>query len=424
MQTESNQNQASSSSSRRKNDAQFAKEFDLAITFELDTVMKYFDGSKYMTEFIKKYQSMDKKYMYKLSDGSYLEERLFKFGLTCTHEHLCHSFIFDPNDLTYIQKKVLTEDQITELKSESPVDFPDLDDDSVDYLMKFVNVSTAEDLRAALYQNGDYNMNYNKDRHQIKDWIRRSLDHLLLVYESIDDFTIEHSEQWYQSRIWLPLELLFESISGSKSLRGESSSVSSSERKNLQRAVPSTNKFQAKKMGTRVDMLVTINNLEFLCEEDKASDDNTKIMEERHFKIAKEMKDILWGLFRRCNYDRLKMRKLVSLGITTFKFKAFFDICDFKLGYVTRVTRSSEFQVPSNISELSKLLPLLSMMLVFRLMIMANIDIITEAAPESHVRSSLKRPHSPKQEDDFIRAVKKNVNATTPEDAQIGRAHV
>ncbi|KAG2230376.1 hypothetical protein INT48_007671 [Thamnidium elegans] len=168
-----------------------------------------------MTEFIEKYQSMDKKYMHKLSDGSYLKERLFKFGLTCTHEHLCHSFIFDANDFTYIQKKMLTEDQITELESESPVDFPDLDG----YLIKFVNVPTTEDLRMALYQNGDYKMNYSKDHHQIKDWIRRSLDHLLLVYESTDDFTIEHSEQWYQSRIWLPLELLFESINGNHSRR-------------------------------------------------------------------------------------------------------------------------------------------------------------------------------------------------------------
>ncbi|KAG2201844.1 hypothetical protein INT47_004401 [Mucor saturninus] len=73
-------------------------------------------------------------------------------------------------------------------------------------------------------------------------------------------------------------------------------------------------------MGTRVDMLVTVNNLEFLCEEDKASDDNTKMIEERHFKIGKEMKDILWGLFRRCKYDRSKMRKLVSFGITTRLF--------------------------------------------------------------------------------------------------------
>lgn len=106
-------------------------------------------------------------------------------------------------------------------------------------------MTITEDLRVALYQNGDYNMNYNKDRHQIKDWIRHSLDHLLLVYESTDDFpaatsissattsmayaatamestAIEHSEQWYQSRIRLPLELLFESINGSKSLRKES----------------------------------------------------------------------------------------------------------------------------------------------------------------------------------------------------------
>lgn len=264
-------------------------------------------------------------------------------------------------------------------------------------------------------------MNYNKEHHQIKDWIRRSLDHLLLVYESTDDFHIEHSEQWYQSRIWLPLELLFERINGSKSLRGESAFASSSERKNLQRAVASTVKLQNKKMGTRVDMLVTVNNLEFLCEEDKASDDSTKMIEERHFKIGKEMKDILWGLFRRCNYDRTKMRKLVSFGITTFKFKAFFDICDFRLGYVARITRSSEYQVPSNISELSNLLPMLSMMLVFRLMIMTNVNIITEAPPEADVRSSLKRPHSPKQEDEFVRAVKKNVSATTPDDAANSR---
>ncbi|KAI8079448.1 hypothetical protein BDF21DRAFT_41275 [Thamnidium elegans] len=379
-------------------------------------VMRYFNGNRYMTEFIKKYQSMDKKYMHQLLDGSYLEERLFKFGLTCTHEHLCHSFIFDPDDSTYVQNNVFSEDQIDELKSINPVTFPEIDDDTVSYLMQFANVTTAEDLRKALYQNSDYNMNYNKDQHQIKDWIRHSLDHLLLVYESIDDFSIEHSEQWHQSRIWLPLELLFERISGSKSLRGESCSLSSCERKNLQRTVPSTDKLQTKKMGTRVDMLVTVNNLEFLCEEDKANDDNTKIIEERHFKIGKEMKDILWALFRRCDYNRTKMKNIVSLGIATFKFKAFFDVCDFKLGYVARITRSSEFLVPSHISELSKLLPILSMMLVFRLMILENIEIITETPSEPDIRSSLKRPHSPKKDDGFISSIKRNVNATTPDD--------
>lgn len=159
--------------------------------------------------------------------------------------------------------------------------------------------------------------------------------------------------------------------------------------------MPSSDKLQAKKMSTRVDILVTVNSLEFLCEEDKASDDDTKMIEECHFKLGKEMKDILWALFRRCNYDRTKMKKPVSLEITTFKFKAYFDVCDSRLGYVARITCSSKFQIPSSIAELSKILPMLSMMLVFRLMIMGNVGIITEAGSESALRSSIKRPHTP-----------------------------
>ncbi|KAI9259775.1 hypothetical protein EDC94DRAFT_585622 [Helicostylum pulchrum] len=281
-------------STRKNDDTQFAREFGLAVNLDWDIVMRYFDGNRYMTEFIEKYQSMDKTYMYKLSDGSYLEERLFKFGLTCTYEHLCHSFIFDPNDVTYIQKKVLTEEQIQELNT--------------------------------------------------------------------DNFNIKHSEQWYQSRIWLPLELLFERINDSKSLRGESASASSSERKNLHCV-------------------------------------------KRRKKVARYLHGIA-----------------IRWRTPEHFLKAFFDICDFRLGFVARITRSSEYQIPSNISELSNLLPMLSMMLVFRLIIMTNIHIITEAAPESDVRSSFKKKTSPKREDDFVRAAKKKkVNAATREDAANSR---
>lgn len=59
---------------------------------------------------------------------------------------------------------------------------------------------------------------------------------------------------------------------------------------------------------------------------------------------------------------------------------------------------------------------MLSMMLVFRLMILENIEIITKTPSESEIRTSLKRPHSPKQDDGFISSIKKNVSATTPDD--------
>lgn len=64
-------------------------------------------------------------------------------------------------------------------------------------------------------------------------------------------------------------------------------------------------------MGTRVDAPVTVDKVEFLCEEDKASDDSTKILEERHFKVAMEIKDVLWDLFQCREFDRIKIKIIV-----------------------------------------------------------------------------------------------------------------
>lgn len=97
------------------------------------------------------------------------------------------------------------------------------------------------------------------------------------------------------------------------------------------------------------------------------------------------------------------MKKLVSLGVAIFKFKAFFDVCNFQLGYVSRITCSSEFRVPPTMSEFSNVMPILSMMLVFR-MILKNVGVIEEPTPMVE-----------------ISGVKKTVCATTPEDANSGR---
>ncbi|KAG2231436.1 hypothetical protein INT48_009298 [Thamnidium elegans] len=123
-------------------------------------------------------------------------------------------------------------------------------------------------------------------------------------------------------------------------------------------------------MGARVDMLVTVNDVE----EDKASEDGVKIIEERHFKIAKLP----------CGRSRL--------------------------------TRLSEYTVPPSISEISHLLSILSMMLVFREILVINVEIIKEAPLNSDVRNILKGPYILKEEDDYIRSVKRNTNATTEDD--------
>ncbi|CAJ0837122.1 3797_t:CDS:2, partial [Entrophospora sp. SA101] len=44
---------------------------------------------------------------WKLSTGKFVEDLLYEYGLKCTSEHMCHSFILDPDDNSYINDKIL-----------------------------------------------------------------------------------------------------------------------------------------------------------------------------------------------------------------------------------------------------------------------------------------------------------------------------
>ncbi|CAO3701560.1 unnamed protein product [Rhizopus stolonifer] len=387
---------------------------DMSIPLNLDEIACSIADNKFLSDFINKYRYMDNNHMYKLNDGTYLEERMFRFGLTCRYEHLCHSFIFDPKDCTYVQKGVLTPEQVEEIVRTTPVQLPQLDDDLVDYLMKFSQVQNVDDLRRALYENSTYKLDFKDEKNKLFDWVHRSLDHLTLLYENQNTFITDHSEQWFQTRVWLPLELLFENIEGTSSIRGENCCQASASRKNLSRTVPSTEKLATKKMGNRVDLIVKNNSLEYVCQEEKCLEDNTKVLEERHFKVAKEMKDMLWFLMKFSDFAPEKIKKLVSIGITTFKFKAYFDICDMKLGYVARITRSEEFVVPSTVTDFITLLETLSVMLLMSSIVKSCIAIINEVE-QPDLRSKLKRPYS-HISNSLQTAMKKNTSATTPED--------
>jgi hypothetical protein len=45
--------------------------------------------------------------------------------------------------------------------------------------------------------------------------------------------------------------------------------------------------------SSRVDLIVQNSGLRYVFQEDKPLEDSTIVLEERHFKIAKEMKDML-----------------------------------------------------------------------------------------------------------------------------------
>jgi hypothetical protein len=115
--------------------------------------------------------------------------------------------------------------------------------------------------------------------------------------------------------------------------------------------------------GGIVYMAVRNSKVEIQCQEGKITNDNINVLEERHTKISKEIKDVL---LRQVNLEPSKLERVLSFGITAFKFKAFFDICHFHLGYIAHITLLKEFAIPPEIFSIgSSLLPCLSMILIF-----------------------------------------------------------
>ncbi|KAI9004832.1 hypothetical protein CLU79DRAFT_40349 [Phycomyces nitens] len=283
---------------------------DMTIPLNFDEIACSICDNKFLNDFINKYRYMDNTHMHKLKDGTYLEERMFRFGLTCKYEHLCHSFIFGPKDYTYVQKGVLTPEQVEEIVGTTPVQLPQLDDDLVDYLMKFSQVQNVDGLRRALYENSTYKLDLKDEKTNC-------------LIGCIDLLTISHC---YMKTKILSLQITLSN--GFKHGFG----------------FPLISCLKISKVLLAFAEK-TVVSLEYVCQESKGLEDDTKVLEERHFKVAKEMKDILWSLMKFSDFATEKIKNLVSIGITTFEFKAYFDICDMKLGYVARITRSKEFVV-------------------------------------------------------------------------------
>lgn len=78
---------------------------------------------------------------------------------------------------------------------------------------------------------------------------------------------------------------------------GEKSSVASSNSRNMGRALASESSPERKVVGRKVDLLFALQGLEFGCCECGRFDDQTKQLYDGQFKMAKVLKDMLFGLF-------------------------------------------------------------------------------------------------------------------------------
>ncbi|CAG8765385.1 8_t:CDS:10, partial [Dentiscutata erythropus] len=327
-----------------------------------DTVV---DGSELkmnidLSEFKKKYSKMNDSDKWTLSTGKIVEDALYNFGIKCRHEHLCHSFVIDPNDKIYVDEEVFTESELDEIRTYKIKPMPLMPQDLLTYLNSF-RVFDISDLRNAILKPQQWDSTYNRQTHFDHDWIRNTMYNLLHEYEA-ENLERNHLELWFLIHIWSFIDRGFGNIDGVEATRSESSSLASSNRKNRNRTVSAIVSMKRKIMGRRGDLIIRKVSTEYGCSEAGKSfngDNGTKLLYERGIKTPK-MKDMFYSLCVAVGMEENKIRKLQSIGFIHAGLMILLLRLDSPAGYTCRVLRTKMLEIPSQITQFgSKALPVI-----------------------------------------------------------------
>ncbi|KAI8575045.1 hypothetical protein K450DRAFT_275975 [Umbelopsis ramanniana AG] len=324
----------------------------------------------------KAYKLMREEQKWKLSTGKYVEDELYKFAKKCVYDHPSLSFILDPYDATYLQQGVFTEAEIDEMKACNRVIMEPLQKDVIAYL-KLFNCTTTEQLRMACLKNLEWYQPFNRKEHFYQDWIRRTIDMMIAEFEA-GSLNSQHSESWYMARIWTMIDRVFADVEDLETVRGESSSIATSTRKNQDRVIASMVKMKRKAMGRRGDLILRKNSAEYGCAEAGAKDEGswgTKKLMEKGVKAAKTLKDMLNNLCDLVDNVESSVRQLRTIGYILSGLSMELMVMDSPMGYCCRITRSKLYSVPTSALQVRrKLLPLMSALISTKLLVLKVIN--------------------------------------------------
>ncbi|PKK63744.1 hypothetical protein RhiirC2_666905 [Rhizophagus irregularis] len=237
-------------------------------------------------KFTKAFQKLENTKKWVLTSGKVVEDELYKFGMRCNYEHLCHSFIIDPEDRTFVEENIFSPTELKEIYTYNQKSLPNLPQYLLEYLGSY-------QLAPRVFRSEPWQSAYNRQKDFDRDWIRNTVDNLIREYETDSLKKRDHLEGWLLSHIWLFIDKAFENIEGVEAIRGESCSIASSYRKNRDRNVSSVSSMSRKIMGRRGDLIIRCMYREYGCGEAGklyTGYNGTKILRERGLKTPKMMK--------------------------------------------------------------------------------------------------------------------------------------
>ncbi|KAF0436972.1 hypothetical protein F8M41_004549 [Gigaspora margarita] len=301
------------------------------------------------------YKTMKKEQMWRLKSGRYVEEVLYKIGLSLTYEHNVHSFIIDAEDETV--KKHFDERELEEISDASGPLVPNLSDDVIEYLKKFLNKKSIKEIRQTINEKDDrFDVDYDKEVYHDLDYIRLTIYSLVREIENAH-LDCENLEQWYNCHIWNAIfDQSFGNMKEISVVRGDGCKGDWIIRTNSK---GNKNEFGYGEVGkTWIDK------------------SGIKFLREVSLKSLKTLKDMLIDLMRTCKWNPDALSKLQTVGVVHSGLVMMVIRMDNPKGYICRVNRSNIMEVPHNEENFSDILEILAAVLNLKSIVKQTMKIV------------------------------------------------
>ncbi|KAG1474789.1 hypothetical protein G6F56_000140 [Rhizopus delemar] len=307
--------------------------------------------------FTQTFQSMDDTKKWVLQSGKRAEDVLYTFGMKCTTEYICHSFIIDPSDVSYIHHNVFSQAELEEIIDMSKKAFPDIPEQLRDCINSF-NKNNTTDLRQSILIKQPWDEHYDSITHGDFDWVQNTVYNIVRLYES-NDLQRPHLEQWYNMHIWRFFDTIYDGLEQIKVVQGEGSSKASAARKNLGRPLGSIDPLESKKCGHKCGLVLRSLSTEHDApyeygagESDRSFGgvDCSKTLIESGIKLPKILKDIFDDIARHAGLNKGKLTRLETVSYITAGLPYFLLRYDAPTSYCGRITRSKVLHIPSSVT--------------------------------------------------------------------------
>ncbi|KAI7858896.1 hypothetical protein BDC45DRAFT_531431 [Circinella umbellata] len=386
--THSNSEDTSSASTKKRSRSSSSKTGSCEMTEEM------------LCEYRKAFEALEDSQKWDLGNGVYVEDLMYEFGASCTHEHLSHSFILDPEDPVY--KDVFSLEQLELIKTASNNALEDYNEGCKNLFTMFTQVvndfktrgsaassshsshpnssvsvkeddiidSLYEKLMASQFQNP--RTNYNEY------WIQKTMMEYLDVYrwKVLEWVKNEGSEMDFVNRIWVLLDKVFDNLM--IAAKRDNISVSTDYIDNKKQAVTGS-AIPSKLPSIRPDLILFKDGFEFGAGECGKTEEGKNEVVETGLHCPKIMKSMFLYSGSKCNDDIDVYRALRIVCFCQFGLQMKVSVLDNPSGYVCRLRSTAYYKISTEPSKIpSGLLQIMKLTLKAIITVEQSINLIDD----------------------------------------------